>query len=53
MSNIVSKDAIVSAIAECDEDGDGEIDYDEFLLLMSRSTNFEAANQIGFAVKTN
>lgn len=31
MSNIVPKEAIADAIKEIDVDGDGEIDFDEFI----------------------
>jgi calcium-dependent protein kinase len=34
MSNIVSKEAINDAIKEIDVDGDGEIDFQEFLQMM-------------------
>lgn len=37
MSNFVSKDAIAHAMNEIDENGDGEIDFDEFMLMMQKA----------------
>lgn len=34
IGNIVPAEAIKSAIAEIDEDGDGEIDFQEFMQMM-------------------
>ena len=37
MTNIVSKDAIEHALNEIDENGDGEIDFEEFMLMMQKA----------------
>ena len=37
MSNIVPADSIEQAIAEIDQDGDGEIDFEEFILIMKKA----------------
>jgi Ca2+-binding EF-hand superfamily protein len=37
MSNIVSKDAIENALNEIDENGDGEIDFEEFMMMMKKA----------------
>jgi len=37
MTNIVSKDAIEIALQEIDENGDGEIDFEEFMLMMTKA----------------
>lgn len=37
MSNIVPKDAIEDAIKEIDQDGDGEIDFEEFIQMMKKA----------------
>ena len=37
MANYVSKDAITSAMNEIDENGDGEIDFEEFMLMMKKA----------------
>ena len=36
--NLVSKDAIKAAMNEIDKNGDGEIDFEEFTLMMQRAT---------------
>ena len=38
LGNLVSKAAIQEALAEIDENGDGEIDFDEFMLMMKKAT---------------
>ena len=38
LGNLVSKAAIEEALAEIDENGDGEIDFDEFMLMMKKAT---------------
>lgn len=38
LSNLVSKDAISSAMKEIDENGDGEIDFEEFMAMMKKAT---------------
>lgn len=37
IGNIVPKEAIQKAIAEIDEDGDGEIDFQEFMQMMKKA----------------
>jgi len=37
MSNIVPQDSIQQAIKEIDQDGDGEIDFDEFINMMKKA----------------
>lgn len=37
MANIVSKEAIDQALKEIDENGDGEIDFQEFMTMMKRA----------------
>lgn len=36
--NLISKEAIGLALAEIDENGDGEIDFEEFMLMMQKAT---------------
>ena len=38
LQNLVSKDAIATAMAEIDENGDGEIDFEEFMAMMKKAT---------------
>ena len=38
LSNLVSKEAIGKAMAEIDANGDGEIDFDEFMAMMKKAT---------------
>ena len=38
LSNLVSKDAIGKAMAEIDANGDGEIDFEEFMEMMKKAT---------------
>ena len=38
LQNLCSADAIKSAMAEIDVNGDGEIDFDEFMQMMSKAT---------------
>lgn len=40
----VSKDAINNAMKEIDGNGDGEIDFDEFMLMMKAASKFEENN---------
>lgn len=37
LTSIISKEAIDQALNEIDENGDGEIDFDEFMLMMKRA----------------
>ena len=37
LTNIISKEAIDQALTEIDENGDGEIDFNEFMLMMQRA----------------
>jgi len=37
ISNIIAPDAVEKAIAEIDVDGDGEIDFEEFILMMKKA----------------
>ena len=41
MSNYVSKDAIAIAMHEIDENGDGEIDFSEFMAMMKKATEMD------------
>ena len=36
--NLISKQAIRAAMSEIDANGDGEIDFDEFMLMMKKAT---------------
>jgi len=36
MSNVATKEAIAQAMKEIDENGDGEIDFEEFKLMMKK-----------------
>ena len=38
LQNLVSKDAIGKAMAEIDANGDGEIDFEEFMEMMKKAT---------------
>lgn len=38
LMNLVSKEAIKSAMAEIDKNGDGEIDFSEFMQMMQKAT---------------
>lgn len=38
LSNLVSKDAIATAMKEIDANGDGEIDFEEFMEMMKKAT---------------
>jgi|TARA_B110000305_G_C19394048_1_gene616450 calcium-dependent protein kinase len=38
LKNLVSKEAIQTAMKEIDENGDGEIDFQEFSLMMKKAT---------------
>jgi len=37
MANLVSPDAVEQAIKEIDQDGDGEIDFEEFIVMMKKA----------------
>ena len=41
LSNLVSKDAIHSAMKDIDENGDGEIDFEEFMAMMKKATSID------------
>jgi len=38
LGHLVSKDAIKSAMGEIDANGDGEIDFEEFMLMMQKAS---------------
>ena len=39
LSSVATKEAINLALKEIDENGDGEIDFDEFKLMMKKCSN--------------
>jgi len=39
LGDMVSKDAIAKAIKEIDANGDGEIDFEEFMAMMKKATS--------------
>ena len=41
LTNFVSKDAIQVAMKEIDENGDGEIDFSEFMLMMKKASSVD------------
>jgi len=41
LSTYVSKDAIGQAINEIDQNGDGEIDFEEFMEMMKKASEYE------------
>jgi Ca2+-binding EF-hand superfamily protein len=41
LGNFVSKDAIAQAMKEIDSNGDGEIDFDEFMVMMKKATEHD------------
>lgn len=41
LGNLISKNAIESAMKEIDENGDGEIDFEEFMLMMKKATSVD------------
>ena len=44
LSNFVSKEAVGEALKEIDENGDGEIDFEEFMAMMKKATEKDDAN---------
>ena len=55
LKNLVSKEAIQTAMKEIDENGDGEIDFEEFSLMMKKATQsdfWELKHQKRRQVKT-
>lgn len=44
MTTFISKEAIDQALQEIDANGDGEIDFDEFMLMMKRAAQNDALN---------
>jgi len=43
LSNFVSKEAVGEALKEIDENGDGEIDFEEFMQMMKKATEKDDA----------
>ena len=41
LGNLVSSDAIGKAMSEIDQNGDGEIDFDEFMAMMKKATELD------------
>ena len=41
LGNFVSKDAIKTAMHEIDANGDGEIDFEEFMIMMKKATELD------------
>jgi Ca2+-binding EF-hand superfamily protein len=41
LGNLVSKDAIGKAMKEIDSNGDGEIDFEEFMAMMKKATEHD------------
>ena len=39
--SLVSKEAIKTAMAEIDQNGDGEIDFKEFMAMMQKATELD------------
>jgi calcium-dependent protein kinase len=44
LCNLISKDAIGQAMKEIDENGDGEIDFEEFMQMMKKATEIDDVN---------
>ena len=42
LTNLISKEAIDQALTEIDENGDGEIDFKEFMLMMKKAAEVDA-----------
>ena len=45
LSNFVSKEAVGEALKEIDENGDGEIDFEEFIAMMKKATEKDDASK--------
>ena len=41
LTNVISKEAIDVALKEIDQNGDGEIDFEEFMLMMKKATEVD------------
>ena len=46
VANFCSKDAINQAMSEIDANGDGEIDFEEFMEMMKKATEFDDTKDI-------
>lgn len=41
ITNVISREAIDLALKEIDQNGDGEIDFEEFMLMMKKATEVD------------